>query len=164
MNFNPADIRVMVRVATQKTGAPVHDEDLEQEASLRVVEALQRESEVRHPRAFLMKIVHDTVSDHWRRRRPVEDIATVDEARFAQPCDAEHDIDRKRLREALRKGIARLDASKRTTIKLFYSEERSINEIARLQQKSPSAVKMELHRARRALARIVFRVLHKKSR
>ena len=69
MDFSLTDIRVMVRAATQKTGAPLHDDDLEQEASLRAVEAFRRR-DVKHPRAFLMKIIHDTVSDHWRRRLP----------------------------------------------------------------------------------------------
>ena len=69
MKIDPSEIRFMVRIATQRTGAVVHDEDLEQEAMLKAVEAFRRQAHVRHPRAFLMKIVRDAVRDHWRRRR-----------------------------------------------------------------------------------------------
>ena len=55
----------------------------------------------------------------------------------------------------LRRGLAQLDAGKRTTLDLFYVEECPVAEIARLQKKSVSAVKMELLRARRLLAKIV---------
>jgi len=55
----------------------------------------------------------------------------------------------------LRAGMAQLDPRKRTTLDLFYIEERPVSEIARLQKKSVSAVKMELLRARRLLAGIL---------
>ena len=164
MNFSFADIKLMVRIATQRTGAPVHDEDLEQEASLRAVEAFQRRTDVRYPRAFLMKIVHDTVSDHWRRRRSLEDLASIDETRLGKPCTFEDDIDRRRQGDVLRAAIATLDSRKRATIELFYTEGRTVGEIARLQNKSQSAVKMDLLRSRRALAQIVVTLRNKKSR
>jgi DNA-directed RNA polymerase specialized sigma24 family protein len=43
------------------------------------------------------------------------------------------------------------------TLDLFYVEERSVAEIAGLQNKSISAVKMDLLRARRTLARLMSR-------
>ena len=159
MEFNPADIRVMVRAATQH-----NDEDLEQEASLRAIEAFRRTSDVRHPRAFLMKIVHDTVIDHWRRRKSHEDIESVDEKRLCEQCTIEIDLDRRRQHAALRQAIAALDKRKRSTINLYYGEELTIGEIARLQSRSHSAVKMDLLRSRRMLSRIVATLLNKKSR
>ena len=162
MEINPADIRAMVRVVTKR--APGIDEDLEQEAALRAFEAVHKGTEVRHPRAFLMKIVHDTVVDHWRRRRLLENIADVDETRFAQPCRAEDDLDRRRLSDALRLALDELDSGKRATIDLYYREDFSIAEIAARQSKSASAVKMELLRARRVLSRKVVSLMKKKSR
>ena len=159
MEFNPADIRVMVRVAARR-----NDEDLEQEASLRAIEAFRRNADVRFPRAFLMKIVHDTVIDHWRRRRLHEDIDGVDDKRLSEQCTIEEDLDRRRRHDALRQAMAALDAGKRATIDLYYSEDRSIGEIARLQHRSHSAVKMDLLRSRRTLSRIVASLLNKKSR
>ena len=51
--------------------------------------------------------------------------------------------------------MALLDAGKRTTLDLYYVEECPVSEIARLQKKSVSAVKMDLLRGRRLLAKIV---------
>jgi RNA polymerase sigma-70 factor (ECF subfamily) len=164
MNFSPADIRAIVRMVTRRTGAPVHDEDLEQEAALRAVEAFRRTPDIRHPRAFLTKVVSDTVRDHWRRRRSTEDLDAINESRFAESPRFEDDLDRRRRLDLLRRAVATLDAGKRSTLKMFYSEERSVGEIAALRGKSPSAVKMELLRARRALSGIVDALARKKPR
>lgn len=155
MKIDPCEIRLLVRIATQRTGRPVHDEDLHQDATLRVVEAFHKQFEIRNPHALLRKIVGDTVCDYWRRRRIAEQLDAVNERWFAEsPCFEER-LDAKRQLDSLRRALAQLDASKRIILDLFYMEERSIAEIARLQKRSLSAVKMELHRARRQLARIV---------
>jgi RNA polymerase sigma-70 factor (ECF subfamily) len=155
MNIDPCEIRLLVRIATQRTGRPLHDEDLEQDATLKAVEAFRKQFHVRHPRAFLRKIVGDTVRDHWRRRRPAERLNAIDEIHFAEsPCFEER-LDMERRLALLRDGLAQLDAGKRTTLDLFYVEEWPVSEIARLQKKSVSAVKMELLRARRILAGIL---------
>ena len=155
MNIDPCEIRLLVRIATQRTGRPLHDEDLEQDATLKAVEAFRKQFQVRHPRAFLRKIVCDTVRDHWRRRRPTEGLSEIDEIHFAESPCLEERLDSQRRLALLRDGLALLDSSKRATLDLFYLEERPVSEIARLQKKSVSAVKMELLRARRLLARIL---------
>jgi RNA polymerase sigma-70 factor (ECF subfamily) len=155
MKIDPREIRLLVRIATQRTGRPLHDEDLEQEVTLKAVEAFRKQFEVRHPRAFLRKIVCDTVRDHWRRRRRDEELNAIDEMHFAEsPCFEER-LDMQRRLALLRAGLAQLDAGKRTTLDLFYVEERPVSEIAQIQKKSVSAVKMELLRARRLLAVIL---------
>ena len=155
MNIDPCEIRLLVRSATRRTGHPLHDEDLEQDATLKAVEAFRKQFEVRHPRAFLRKIVCDAVRDHWRRRRSAEDLNAIDEAYFAESPRFEERLDMERRLAMLRAGLAQLDAGKRSTLDLFYIEERPVSEIARLQKKSVSAVKMELLRSRRLLAGIL---------
>jgi RNA polymerase sigma-70 factor (ECF subfamily) len=155
MNIDPCEIRLLVRIATQRTGRPLHDEDLEQDATLKAVEALRKQFEIRYPRAFLRKIVCDTVRDHWRRRRPPEGLNAIDERHLAVAPRFEERLDHQRQVALLRHGLAQLDPAKRATLDLFYLEERPVSEIARLQRKSISAVKMELLRARRLLARIL---------
>jgi len=155
MNIDPCEIRMLVRIATQRTGRPLHDEDLEQDATLKALEAFRKQFEVRHPRAFLRKIVCDTVRDHWRRRRPAEGLNAIDETHFAESPRFEERLDMQRRLALLRAGMAQLDSRKRATLDLFYIEERPVSEIARLQKKSVSAVKMELLRARRLLAGIL---------
>ena len=164
MNIDPSEIRAMVRIATKKTGTPIHDEDLEQEVALHAWEAFRRIGLVRHPRAFLMKIVSDTIRDHWRRRRSSPDLEPIDERSVSQAPDFENDLDFRRQVEVLHQALALLPASQRTVLDLFYTHEHSIPQIACLQRKSISAVKMDLLRSRRCLARIVRCLTNKKSR
>lgn len=163
MNIDPVEIRLLVRIATKRTGWPVHDEDLEQDATLKAVEAFRKQFEVRYPHAFLRKIVGDTVRDHWRRRRPEEELHRIDEGIFAESPRFEERLDLQRRLDLLHRGLAQLDAAKRTTLDLFYVEELPVAEIAVLQKRSVSAVKMELLRARRLLATIVQRLGKKNS-
>ena len=155
MKIDPCEIQLFVRIATQRTGPPVHDEDLHQDATLNVVEAFHKQLEIKYPRALLRKVVSDTVCDYWRRRRFAEELDTVDESCFAESPRFEEKLDSKRRLDLLRHALAQLDAGKRRTVDLFYMEEFSVAEIAQLLKKSPSAVKMELHRARRLLAAIM---------
>jgi RNA polymerase sigma factor (sigma-70 family) len=163
MNLNFAEIRMMVHVVTKKTGAPVHDEDLEQQIALNALEAFRRLGPVAHPKALLMKIVYDAVRDHWRRRRSSEDIHTIDERLVSHAPAFEADLDARRKLELLRSALDRIPASKRSLLELFYTHGRSIAEIAALQGKSISAVKMQLARSRQSLARIIQALAKTKS-
>jgi RNA polymerase sigma-70 factor (ECF subfamily) len=164
MTLDPAEIRQLIRLATKRTGSAIFDEDLAQEAALRALVAFRRTHHIEKPRAFLMKVVRDTVRDHWRRRRSSDDIATVDERFVSQSPDFESRIDETRRQEILHRALEALDPQKRSTVALFYTDELSVPEIARLQCRSSSAVKMELMRARRDLARIIRSFAKKKSR
>jgi RNA polymerase sigma factor (sigma-70 family) len=168
MKFDPAEIRTLIRLATSRTGAPLHDEDLEQDIALHALEAFQRLHKITHPRALLMKIVHDAVRDHWRRRRSSEDLAGIDERFISHIPTFESDLDRERRAVLVRHGLQRLPDSKRTLLELFYIHDHSIPKIAAIQGRSVSAVKMELARARRSLAKIVRSLAalktHQKSR
>ena len=77
MYIDPRVIRTFVHSETRRTGAPLHDDDLVQDAALRACAALHRQFEIRHPQAFLRKIVADAVRDHWRRRRVVSDLDSI---------------------------------------------------------------------------------------
>jgi RNA polymerase sigma factor (sigma-70 family) len=163
MIFNPSDIRTLIHVATKRTGTPVHDEDLEQEVALRALEAFQRLNKVTHPRALLMKIVRDTVRDHWRRKRSLEELAGIDERFIAHVPAFESNLDQKRRVELLRRALTHLPAAKRRLLELFYINDHSIPQIAALQDRSVSAVKMELARSRRSLFRIIHSMLNQRN-
>lgn len=163
MNIDATEIRMLIRIVTQRTGAPIHDDDLTQEVTLKAMEAFRKQSEIRHPRAFLMKVVRDAVHDYWRRRRVVFDISTIDESRFAHLPNFESELDRRRQTDLLRRALLQMESSKRSTLELFYDNDCSISEIARIQGKSESAIKTELMRTRRALAEIVRDLAKKKS-
>src|SRR5262245_11263107 len=163
MIFNPAEIRTLIHLATKRTGTPVHDEDLEQEVALQALEAFQRLESVTHPRALLMKIVHDTVRDHWRRKRSLEELAGIDERLICETPTFESKLDHERRLDLLRVALKRLPAAKRTLLELFYITGHSIPEIAALQGRSVSAVKMQLARSRRSLSRIFHNLLNKRN-
>ena len=164
MNFSLADIRTMLHAATRRTGLPLRDEDLEQEIALNAVSAFRRLGHVTHPRGLLMKIVQDKVRDHWRRRQSFEHLDSVDERLITHSPELEVTIDIRRRLDLLERALTRLPSDKRTLMELFYEHEHSIPEIAKLQNKSVSAVKMELRRSRQALIRIVRVLAMKKSR
>jgi RNA polymerase sigma-70 factor, ECF subfamily len=163
MNFSLADIRTLLCAATRRTGIPVRDEDLEQEIALHAICAFRRLGHVSHPHGLLMKIVHDKVRDHWRRRHPLAHLDSIDEQVAAISPDPDVTIDVRRRLELLQTALTRLPAHKRILVELFYQHEHSIPEIAKLQNKSISAVKMELQRSRKALGRIVRQLATKKS-
>ena len=163
MNIDASEIRMLIRMVTQRTGSPVHDDDLTQEVTLKVVEACRKQEEIRHPRAFLMKVVQNAVHDYWRRRRIVFDISTIDESRFAELPNFESELDRRRQTDLLRRALQQMESSKRSTLELFYSSDCSIAEISRIRGKSESAIKTELMRTRRALAEMVRDLAKKKS-
>jgi RNA polymerase sigma-70 factor (ECF subfamily) len=154
MIFDPSDIRTLIHAATRRTGTPLHDEDLEQDVALRALEAFRRLHKVNHPRALLMKIVRDTLRDHWRRKRCSEELSEDDERLTAPTPPVELRLDLEQQLEVLRLSLGRLPAAKRTLLELFYLRDHSIREIAALQNRSISAVKMELTRSRKSLSRI----------
>src|SRR5262245_61055768 len=133
MKFDPADIRTLIHVATKRTGTPVHDEDLEQDVALRALEAFHRLDRVTYPRALLMKIVNDAVRDHWRRRRPCEDLDDIQERLVAHLPALESHIDSERRLALLRRALDRLPLAKRALVELFYVHDCSIREIAEAQ-------------------------------
>jgi len=163
MNIDTSEIRFLIRRLTQRTGTPVHDDDLTQDVTLKAVEACRKQREIRHPRAFLAKIVRDAVQDYWRRRRVVFDISTLDESRFVELPNFEVDLDRRRRTALLRTALLQMESSKRATLELYYENDYSISEISVIQGKSESAVKTELMRTRRALAERVQELANKKA-
>jgi RNA polymerase sigma factor (sigma-70 family) len=164
MNLNPVEIRTLIHVATKYTGTPLHDEDLEQDIAVRALEAFQRLERVTHPRALLRKIVKDAVRDHWRRRRSSEDLEGIDQRFISLQPEFEFDLDSHRRIELLRRALGSLSESKRVVLEFFYMRDYSIPQIASIQNRSISAVKMDLARSRRSLAGIVCSLATKKSR
>src|SRR5947207_10995103 len=121
MILNPAEVRQFIRFVTMRTGDAVFDEDLTQEVCMRALDAFRRTKHVEYPRAFLMKIVCDTVRDHWRRRRqPMESIEFIDEHFICAAPDFEIDIDRRRQMELLRASLNRLGPLRRRVIESYY--------------------------------------------
>jgi RNA polymerase sigma-70 factor (ECF subfamily) len=97
-----------------------------------------------------------------RREQPMEDVLLrVDRATQDglgdDACPEQPDVllERAQLRRAVRDSIAALPSPQRRVLLLRDIEERSTEEVADLLGVSPNAVKIRLHRARRALRRLL---------
>ena len=142
------------------------DPDLEQEAFIRTLTAFRRTPDVVHPEALMWKIVKDTVADHWRahQKNRADDVEDIAEHLVAERPNVEEALDRKRRVELLHSAISRLGCDIRGPVYLFYVEDYSISTIARVYGKTPSAIKMALHRGRHQIEQMCRRNATKKSR
>lgn len=63
------EVPVLLRVATRLTGSPQDGEDAVQEALLRAFRSIDR-FDGRHPRAWLLTILRNVITNMYRRKRP----------------------------------------------------------------------------------------------
>lgn len=128
--------------------------DLEQEAFLRTLAAFRRTPSIEHPRALMWKIVRDTVADYWRTRMRsrCDSVESVPEHLMTSHPDFEGELDYQKRQMWLQDAILSLGCEIRGPIYLFYIEGYSIRTIARIYEKTPSAIKMALHRGRQRLS------------
>jgi RNA polymerase sigma factor (sigma-70 family) len=148
-------IRSVIRYATMRTGFPVLDEDLEQEAMLRVLRAIQRIPHINHPKAFVGKIVGDTVRDFWRKKRRPESPNLIPGQFLSFQQSFESRLDRKRSHDELHRCLHRLPRKVRLALELYYIQDCPVREVATALAVSHSAAKMTLLRGRQELRRMM---------
>ena len=143
---SPALLRYCRRIGLSGPRA----EDALQNALMRAWIALQAGTEVREPRAWLYRIVHNSALNALRSSpdllRPLEDASEIESAASGAP-DAEHRID---ARAAL-SGVAGLPAMQREAILMSAIDGRSHEEVAHALGVSDGAVRGLLYRARATL-------------
>lgn len=148
-------IRSVIRCTTLGTGGAIFDEDLEQEALLRICQAILKTRHVQYPKAFVAKIVRDTLSDHWRRYRIFEDLDSLPAHFLSEEPRLDERVDDRRRLRSVSDALTHLSRRKREIIESFYILEHSVTRIAQRFSCSPSAVKMTLLRGRRELLEMV---------
>jgi len=103
---------------------------------------------------WLFRIAYNTAISATRKRKIV--FPTVDEAMMESVPDEaiktffdpdENEIKLQKLEEA----IAKLNVEEKTLITLFYTEDKSVAELARVLDLTPENVKVKLHRVRKKL-------------
>lgn len=135
-------------------------EDLTSETFLKIwnyVNQKEEEREVINPRALLYKIAHGLIVNFYRssvRKSTInidEQIRQLADERqdLAEEIAVGHEV--KQIEEALR----HLKNDYRDVVMLRYVEEFAINEIAKILNKTPGAVRTLLHRALKALKEII---------
>lgn len=103
--------------------------------------------------AWLYRIAHARVVDHYRRqgRRPSE--SDVDAEPIAVRQDMDSGMMRRQAAKSLRSAIGLLTGDQQQVIILRFIEGRRIEEVATIMGKKPNAIKALQHRALRSLAR-----------
>ena len=128
------------RLAYARTGSRADAEDIMQEVFVRLLRARPDFADRAHARAWRLRVAANCANDWfrapWRRREgPLTDSLPAPEHEDGGVVEA----------------VLALPAKYRTAVHLYYYEELSVAEIAKITGKSESAVKSRLFRARAML-------------
>ena len=128
------------RLAYARTGSRADAEDIMQEVFVRLLRTRPDFADRAHARAWLLRVAANCANDWfrapWRRREgPLTDSLPAPEHEDGGVVEA----------------VLALPAKYRTAVHLYYYEELSVAEIAKITGKSESAVKSRLFRARAML-------------
>jgi len=136
-------------------------DDLAQETFARVHTSLAELRDPEKAKAWVFRIAHNLYVDRVRagQREPSTTNEDEEESRTEDPASEAFvgEIERQEMSQCVRDKIALLPEPLRTVLVLFDQEEFSHQEIAELLGLSIGAVKVRLHRARRALKEILQR-------
>ncbi|HEX2997503.1 MAG TPA: sigma-70 family RNA polymerase sigma factor [Anaerolineales bacterium] len=131
-------------------------EDCVAEVFARFLKSLQKGQGPRdHLRAYLYRITHNWIVDHYRDHQPVSELTeTLSET---LPADEfpEEEVAKRFRQKQLREAIRYLTPSQQKVITLKYLEDWSNEEIAQVLQKSIGAVKSIQHHALVALQKLL---------
>lgn len=129
-------------------------EDVVQETLLRAWRHLDRlDTDEGNPRAYLMTVARNVLTDQWRARRSRPQ--TVDDDRRLATLPTEDDIDATLERWIIGEALTRLTPEHRTVVRSLYYEGRTMDETAAALGVPPGTVKSRSYYAIRAL-RTVF--------
>lgn len=129
-------------------------DDLVQEAFLRAYQGLSRLEDPGRFGAFVHRIAHNVSIDRLRRSgKEPEPLPEVDLYLPPEPGRTA-DVREERL-EGLRRHVAKMPATLREAVLLFYFEQKSSAEIGAVLSISEAAVQQRLHRARQHLKAVL---------
>ena len=129
-------------------------EDVVQETLLRAWRHLDRlDTDEGNPRAYLMTVARNVLTDQWRARRSRPQ--TVDDDRRLATLPTDDDIDATLERWIIGEALARLTPEHRSVVQSLYFRGRTMDETAAALGVPPGTVKSRSYYAIRAL-RTVF--------
>ncbi len=131
-------------------------EDLTGDVFVRVLQAI-RSDRFWHTsfRAWLYRIAHNLVVDHFRRRSPIE--LELDEQFFESEDDPPATVRKKLAHQQVRRAIRHLTPDQQQVIVLRFGEGMKAREVAEVMDKSVGAVEALQHRALASLRRVLER-------
>jgi RNA polymerase sigma-70 factor, ECF subfamily len=148
-----AHVQTIFRYITFRVNDTHLAEDLTGDVFTRALEGLAKYTDTGRPLiAWLYRIAHARVVDHYRKtgRRPTD--SDVDNAGLAVHPDMDRRIMRRQLAQTLRVAIAGLTDDQQQVIILRFVEGKRIEETAHIMGKNANTIKALQHRALRTLA------------
>ncbi len=128
-------------------------EDLTGDVFIKVLEGLPDYQDRGKPwLAWLYRIAHARVVDHYRRRDRQPENSDLDAVPLAVSPDMDAPLLRQEAIHALRRAITALTADQQQVVVLRFIEGYRIKAIAELMDRKPNAIKALQHRALRALS------------
>jgi len=132
-------------------------EDLTAEVFLKLLEAIKASKGPRtHLSAWLYRVAHNLVVDHFRHRSRGESLP-LEEELVAAPEDVTVVVEKKLAQQQLRAAISHLTTDQQQVIVLKFVEGLSNAKVGQVLGKTEGAVKSLQHRALAALQRIMER-------
>lgn len=124
-------------------------EDLTQQVFLKAWQAIPRYEQRGVPfNAWLYRMAHNQMVDHYRTRRPTTDLEGVD---IPQDAEAEERVMRRELRDHLAHALERLSEDHRQVLTLRFLMDKSAREIGEIMGRKEVTVRGLQLRALRAL-------------
>lgn len=144
--FFQAEYPAVVRTAYLVVRDPGAAEDAAQEAFIQLLRHWRKVSRYEQPDAWVRRVALRIAIRRAKRDRKRVEIETRDAMAVAGTSEESPDLD---------SVIGLLPPQQRAAVALFYYEDRPVSEIATVLVCSESTVKVHLHKARKALARIL---------
>jgi RNA polymerase sigma-70 factor, ECF subfamily len=131
-------------------------EDLLQETFIKAWRALPRLEANSNFSAWVYKIAHNAINDHFRRVYRTPQMVNIDdEMNIAAPVHFSEDVSRKFDVEAIRKELDLLSPQHKLVLELRFVQDFTIPEVAAVLGKSQVAVRIIQHRALKKLKGIL---------
>ena len=140
----------------RRVGDAALAEDLTGELFVRVLQAIRNERAWRDSFvAWLYRIAHNLVIDHYRRRPPMPHVSLESVGVSGEGDSPDVEVEGLIERERLRAAIEMLTPEQQEVLALRFGEGLRVKEIANIMNKTPGAVQALQHRAVAALRRIL---------
>jgi RNA polymerase sigma-70 factor (ECF subfamily) len=137
---------VFIKVSSRETA-----EDLCSETFSRFWQELKQGKNIENPCAFLYHVARNLIIDHYRTKPRIQ-LASVEGAQIIDPgVNLEQEQLLKSDLDTIKAGLARLKQDEQDIIIWRYLDELSIPEIAKMLDKTETAVRVALHRALKTL-------------
>lgn len=123
---------------------------------------LTSDGTVKNFKSWLLRVCRNDIYNRLRKDRRVESLSAEREATLTEEAEnAVDNIIRREEYRALHRAMALMKTEEREYLTLFYFEELTIAEIADVMQKSTTATKVALYRARENLKKIFSAIYNK---